>query len=615
MPTQRSSPAIRTRSARRAAASSAGHCTGTPRSASSASVRSPTTRSSSTTSSASRGRRWSVRQRSCRSVSASTAGSSSSRRSTRPSNSPSRVGSSASAAARRSANGASPVEERPDIAEEQRPGERRGAFARHLDQADLPAGQVAHQPGQGGLVEDVLQALPGGLQGDREVGVLAGHVEQLGGALALLPQWLPAARVTPGQQQRPGGALAEPGGEERRGAHRLLDQLGDLVGLEDHQLGAGRFLGGVRQPHHDAVVGGHDLGVHPVAFGQPAADGQRPRPVDPGPEHTVHGEPPVTQLVAEPLDQHRPVVGQRAGGGLLLPQVRHQVAGRPVVQTAGAQRGQGGVVVEAQQRPDPGTDGPPQLDRTAQLVALPERHPGRLAGSGGDQHPVGGDLLDPPGRRAEQEDVADPGLVDHLLVELADPGGALGPGQEDPEQSPVGDGATAGDGEALGTRPAGQHVGGPVPDQPGTQLGEGGRRVAAGEHVEHGVQRRVGQLGEGCGPADQHRQVAERPRFEGDHGDDLLGEHVERVARIVQLLDGTGRHPLRDHGAGEQVAPVLGKDHPRDTAPTWCPARPTRCRPAATLGGPRSAPPGRPPPCRCRAPGWRWPPRRAAGRT
>ena len=29
----------------------------------------------------------------------------------------------------------------------------------------------------------------------------------------------------------------------------------------------------------------------------------------------------------------------------------------------------------------------------------------------------------------------------------------------------------------------------------------------------------------------------------------------------------------------------FGKITPRDTAPTWCPARPTRCRPAATEGG------------------------------
>ena len=43
-------------------------------------------------------------------------------------------------------------------------------------------------------------------------------------------------------------------------------------------------------------------------------------------------------------------------------------------------------------------------------------------------------------------------------------------------------------------------------------------------------------------------------------------------------------HPLGDHGGLHQVAAVLGEHHPAETAPTWCPARPTRCRPLATLG-------------------------------
>ena len=91
-----------------------------------------------------------------------------------------------------------------------------------------------------------------------------------------------------------------------------------------------------------------------------------------------------------------------------------------------------------------------ELDRAARRVALPERHPADLAGRRGDQHPVVGDVLDAPGRRAEQEHVADPRLVDHLLVELADPPArALAGGQEDAEQAAVGDGAAAGDREPL----------------------------------------------------------------------------------------------------------------------------------------------------------------------
>ena len=91
-----------------------------------------------------------------------------------------------------------------------------------------------------------------------------------------------------------------------------------------------------------------------------------------------------------------------------------------------------------------------ELDRPAGRVALPERHPADLAGRGRDEHPVVGDVLDAPGRRAEQEHVADPRLVDHLLVELADAAArALAGGEEDAEQAAVGDGAAAGDGEPL----------------------------------------------------------------------------------------------------------------------------------------------------------------------
>ena len=45
-----------------------------------------------------------------------------------------------------------------------------------------------------------------------------------------------------------------------------------------------------------------------------------------------------------------------------------------------------------------------------------------------DEHAVARDLLDPPGRGAEQERLARAGLVDHLLVELADRGRRRRPG-------------------------------------------------------------------------------------------------------------------------------------------------------------------------------------------
>ena len=55
----------------------------------------------------------------------------------------------------------------------------------------------------------------------------------------------------------------------------------------------------------------------------------------------------------------------------------------------------------------------------------------------------------------------------------------------------------------------------------------------AGEHVERGVQRGLGQRRERRGPPHDPREVVEGPRLERHHRDDLLGEHVERVARVA----------------------------------------------------------------------------------
>src|SRR5213593_116158 len=60
-----------------------------------------------------------------------------------------------------------------------------------------------------------------------------------------------------------------------------------------------------------------------------------------------------------------------------------------------------------------------ELVRTADAFALPERHGAGHARSGRNEDAVARDLLDPPGRRAEQERLAGARLVDHLLVELA----------------------------------------------------------------------------------------------------------------------------------------------------------------------------------------------------
>ena len=112
-------------------------------------------------------------------------------------------------------------------------------------------------------------------------------------------------------------------------------------------------------------------------------------------------------------------------------------------------------------------------------------------GRRGDDHPVAGDLLDPPGGGAEQEGLARAGLVDHLLVELADPAAV---GQVDAVEAAVGDRAGVGDRELAGALAAAHGAGGAVPDDPRAQLGEAVGRVAAVEHVEDVLELLAGEL-------------------------------------------------------------------------------------------------------------------------
>ena len=134
-----------------------------------------------------------------------------------------------------------------------------------------------------------------------------------------------------------------------------------------------------------------------------------------------------------------------------------------------------------------------ELARAADAVALPERHRARHARRRRDDDAVARDLLDPPARRAEQEHLARPRLVDHLLVELAD---AAAVGQVDGEQAAVGDRAGVRDRERAGALARADRARDAVPDDPRAQLAELGRRVAAVEHVEHVLELRARQLGE-----------------------------------------------------------------------------------------------------------------------
>ena len=233
-----------------------------------------------------------------------------------------------------------------------------------------------------------------------------------------------------------------------------------------------------------------------------------------------------------------------------------------------------------------------------------------LARRGGDDDPRVGDLLDPPGGRAEGERVAGPALVHHLLVELADPAPV---GEEHAEEAAVGDRAAVADRDATGARRGPGPGRGAVPHDAGLEARELVGRVAAREEVEDGVERAVGEVGERGRAAHHREERVDVPLVERARGDDLLGQHVERVAQVA------GSPPrARPPSGGRPPPPRAGRPGTWGRCdPGW--ARRRGARPGRPAGG--RAPPipatrparrGRPRPCRCPAPTSWWRRGRAA---
>ncbi len=191
---------------------------------------------------------------------------------------------------------------------------------------------------------------------------------------------------------------------------------------------------------------------------------------------------------------------------------------------------------------------------------MPEGHGAGDPGRRRDDDAVARDLLDAPGGGSEQERLPGASLVDHLLVELADPAAVR---QVDAEQAAVRDGPRVGHGERARAGPRPDGAGEPVPHDARPQVAELLRGVAAVEHVEHVLELAPLQLGVGPRAPEEGVELVDRhallPGARGD-GDDLLREHVERVAGHDRGLDEPLAHAPRHDGALEQVRAELGED-------------------------------------------------------
>ena len=273
------------------------------------------------------------------------------------------------------------------------------------------------------------------------------------------------------------GVLAEAGAEERAAAELGDDEVLELAGVDEQVLDRRRRVR-VGQVERDPVVRPDRVDLEAERLAQARGHGQRPRSVHAAAERREDADPPVADLVAEALDHDRAVGRDDARRRLLLAQERDEVTRGELVERVLRAEPLGRLVVrEPDELAGGAADRGAELVRAPDALALPERNRPGNARRRRDEHAVARDLLDPPGRGAEQERLAGARLVDHLLVQLADAAAAVD--EVDAEEPAVGDRARVRHREAPRPFAPADDAAGAVPDDPRPELGELLRGVAA----------------------------------------------------------------------------------------------------------------------------------------
>ena len=218
-------------------------------------------------------------------------------------------------------------------------GEREQHFLREWRRPLQPARRHFHRAGaqvgeellQFAQVHVVLQAFAEGLDHDREIGVLARHLEQVAAAQPLEPERRPLADRQPRQQQRPRRVLAEPQGEQGAVGQLQGDALADVLRRQAVENVQDR-LRAVGQADQQAVVVVQDLRGVAEPLVQPVLQRQPQTQVDAMAQRAEHQHLPVAELVARRLDHDAAVGGHHAGAVALAADVLAQVLGRGTVE-------------------------------------------------------------------------------------------------------------------------------------------------------------------------------------------------------------------------------------------------------------------------------------------
>ncbi len=184
---------------------------------------------------------------------------------------------------------------------------------------------------EAGKIEHIAQAFAVGLEHDREVVVLLGHLKQRLRLEPLLPEGRSLPGTGAGDHQGARRVLPKARPEQGRAGELGDNAILDLVGVDEHETGVWRLLG-VGKVDDDPVVGPDGVRFQAQLVADAGAQGKTPGGVDPPAEGREDAQTPVSDLVTEALDDKRAIGGHDAGCRLLLTQELDQVVGGPAIE-------------------------------------------------------------------------------------------------------------------------------------------------------------------------------------------------------------------------------------------------------------------------------------------
>ena len=215
-------------------------------------------------------------------------------------------------------------------------------------------------------------------------------------------------------------------------------------------------------------------GVSPNRRRMPSEQRELQPEVELAAEGRQDGQAELSRLVGERFDQDRPIIGHDPGQPLLsaeeLPE--HPRGGRLEPALALEPGEELGIIEPAGDLAAECPDRFAHLGRARRRLPVPEGHDARVSLRFADEDAMRLDRVDPPGRIAEDEGLADPPLEDEFLVQLAQPRSAVP--EVDRELARVGDRPAADEREMGRPGQRGQPVVDRVPRHPGAKVAKPG---------------------------------------------------------------------------------------------------------------------------------------------